>query len=108
METLVNSNKTNVVFANNGGLFNSTPHPSPPPRIYVHTSAALGRVLTNYVALQHVEGGQPCSSGWYILIEIRIVDNIKTDLEDVEYEHVYWARELWRANVVAVMHLRVV
>jgi len=54
---LINSYKTNVVFVNNGILFIY----SPPQHfsIDVYTSAALGRVFTNCMALHCVEVGQP-------------------------------------------------
>jgi hypothetical protein len=47
--------KINDVFVNAGVLVNLIP-----PSLYVCTSVALGRVLTNCVALQWVEIGQPC------------------------------------------------
>jgi ABC-type transport system involved in cytochrome c biogenesis permease subunit len=63
----MNSNKTNMVFVNNGVLNSIHPPPAPPPRlsIYLHTSAAVGRVLTNYVALLWGGVGQPWLKPWH-------------------------------------------
>jgi len=44
------------LFVNNSFLVNS----DPPLMIYVHTSVALGQVLTNYVATLRNGIGQPC------------------------------------------------
>jgi len=44
------------LFVNNSILVNSDPLPV----IYLHTSMALGQVVTNYVATLGVEIGQPC------------------------------------------------
>ena len=56
MITVINSNKTNVVLVNNGAPVNPPP---PTVLINVYTSAVLGRVLTNRVALLWVGDGQP-------------------------------------------------
>jgi hypothetical protein len=52
-ETLINVNKRNVVFVNNGVPVNLTLPPPPFPYLttHVYTSAALGPVLINRVAL---------------------------------------------------------
>jgi len=50
MATLINSNKTNVVFVNNGVTFNSIEVP--------------GQTLTECVAHQWVEDGQP----WHMIL----------------------------------------
>lgn len=57
MSALINSSKTNVIFVINGVILDSTPHPN--SLFETCTSAALGRVITNCVALQWLTLASP-------------------------------------------------